>query len=738
MDENIELDEQPNSLDENTSATDFSFLEEDESDKDDVIDSVEVPETAPTETVENTDTVETPAVEVESSPYEFLTMSAMENAKSDETEMSPVSTASSVTEMLTNAAMENATTGNQLAQATKSDDPFADFIPSRPAAKETKVDTTKETTEDTTVEDYFSKYNDPMVEAMQNLVENPTPANLDAFYTAQKNFNSPEAREMDNKIANDIDLYMSARSYEKDHPTAATIADKLGDALDKAEDAAREAKKNEKAAKETKVAPYDEQLFKLAESQVTDPYSDINLQINELNEEIGRRLTNLAKEGMPDKYRDAQEKLLKEAREELGKYESQLATYQAYYDTYKEKAAAEIKPKEPSAATKAAAKAEQDFNDAIRNRLKADVEFNKATGMEGLKENAESVLNSPDSTAEQIFAAEQLLSAIAKEEGTYASLDESYKKRDEESRKATIAAREKAEELIKEGKVLEATNVLIESSKDASFIEFITPTIDVTKDDGTTKTLAVDEFVNENTTAGAKMIEELETLSPNSSTADIVSIVNRFDPTLAEFMNAVIQDWTVQNKASGDLYKKAGMEYSKKISEIWNNSSNNFLQKVWETIKQTVKTGKEYKDITKNTQAYRLIKNAQKLTTRAIITAVAAVTGSPFAAVAIWAGSLAKDQLVNFVKNTTLDPEIAKIYESFSDTQDRNETADETEGKNYEEGLIKKWDKNDVTIDNKGYNKGLEEKEVSRKELPSDAFVKIIYKKEPWIRKFHV
>lgn len=731
MDENIELDEQPNSLDENT-ATDFSFLEEDESGRDDVIDSVEVPETAPTETVENTDTVETPAVEVESSPYEFLTMSAMENAKSDETEMSPVSTSSSVTEMLTNAAMENAATGNQLAQAAKSDDPFADFIPSMPAAP-----AKEETKADTTVEDYFSKYNDPLVEAMQNLVENPTPANLDAFYTARNNFSSAEAKEMNSKIADDNDLSQRALDYEKDHPTAATIADKLGDALDKAENTAKEAKKNEGAAKETKVAPYDEQLFKLAESQVTDPYSDINFQINELNEQIARREANLAKEGMPDSYRDRQEKMLKEEREELAKYESQLATYQAYYDTYKEKVAAEMKPKEPSDATKAVDKSTTDADDALDSRLKADGEFYKATGMEGTKENAESVLNSPDSTAEQISAAEQLLSAIAKEEGTDAALTESYKKRDEESKKTTEAAKSKAEELIKEGKTLEATNVLIEASKDASSISFVSPTIDVAKDDGTTETVPIDEFIDENATAGAEMINELQSLS-NPTTDDITNVISKFDPTLANFLKAAItQDWTKSNAASGQSYAQRGQALAQQLSDIWNNKSN-VIQAVWDSIKAVVKAAGDFKDITKDTQAYRLIKNAQKLTTRAIVTAIAAVTGGPIAAIAVWAGSLAKDNLVNLIKNTTLDPEIAKVYESFADTQDKNEATDEVEGKNYEEGLVKKWDKNDVTIDNKGYNKGLEEKEVSRKELPSDAFVKIIYKKEPWIRKFHV
>lgn len=712
MDENIELDEL------------------DESGKDEVIDSVEVPETAPTETVENTDTVETPAVEVESSPYEFLTMSAMENAKSDETEMSPVSTASSVTEMLTNTAMENASTGNQFAQAAKSDDPFADFIPSIPAAAK------EETKADTTVEDYFSKYNDPLVEAMQNLVENPTPANLDAFYAAIDNFRSAEAKEMNSKIADDNDLFQRALDYEKDHPTAATIADKLGDALDKAENAAKEAKKNEGAAKETKVSPYDEQLFKLAESQVTDPYSDTNFQINELKEQIAIRTANLAKEGMPDSYRERQENMLKEAREELAKYESQLATYQAYYDTYKEKAAAEIKPKEPSDATKAVDKSVKDADDALDNRLKADGEFYKATGMEGTKENAESVLNSPDSTAEQISAAEQLLSAIAKEEGADASLSESYKKRDEESKKATETAKAKAEELIKEGKTLEATNVLIEASKNSSSISFVTPTIDVTKDDGTTETKPVDEFINENVTAGAEMIEELQSLS-NPTANEITNIISKFDPTLANFLNAIIQDWTKSNAASGQAYAQRGQALAQQLSDIWDNKSN-VIQALWDSIKAVVKAAGDFKDITKDTQAYRLIKNAQKLTTRAIISAVAAVTGGPIAAIAIWAGSLAKDSLVNLIKNTTLDPEIAKVYESFVDTQDRNEATDETEGKNYEEGLIKKWDKNDVTIDNKGYNKGLEEKEVSRKELPSDAFVKIIYKKEPWIRKFHV
>ena len=596
MDENIELDEQPNSLDENT-ATDFSFLDEDDSGRDDVIDSIEVPETAPTETVENTDTVETPAVEVESSPYEFLTMSAMENAKSDETEMSPVSTASSVTEMLTNAAMENAAKGNEYAQSAKTDatketkaeeeskkgtfsgrlqesidaikqsiDMIKEF--GKGSSKETKTDTAKETKTDTTLEDYFSTYYDPLLEASQNLIENPTQANLESYNAAKANLESAEAKEAYEKLTANEELYQTYLDYEQNYPGVQDFLEKSKDGtFTKAlEDAMA-------AEKLSKMIPDDKDPEKSTE---TPAVSD--------------------------------------------------------------KKADEEKPAEktPTAAPPA----------LIEDETKTPITETSAS----------------------------------------------------------------------------------------------TPVDDT--ETKTPETVPADEPNNESNTpkqddADADMVGDLEALPSNSTNADVISIISKYDPTLGNFLNAVTQDWTQSNAASGLSYSQRGQALAQQLSDIWTNKSN-VLQAVWNTIKAVVKAAGDFKAITKDTQAYRLIKNAQRLTTRAIITAVAAVTGGPLAAVAIWTGSLAKDQLVNLVKNTTLDPEIAKIYESFSDTQDRNEAEDETEGKNYEEGLIKKWDKNDVTIDNKGYNKGLEDKEVSRKELPSDAFVKIIYKKEPWIRKFHV
>lgn len=236
-----------------------------------------------------------------------------------------------------------------------------------------------------------------------------------------------------------------------------------------------------------------------------------------------------------------------------------------------------------------------------------------------------------------------------------------------------------------------------------------------------------------------EMTQALESLNTDdrANIDKVIEVISNFDPTLATFMeNAVNKDWNVSNIASGNAYKQRGMEYSQNIQEIWANENRSMLGKIWDTVKETVKAGKDFKNITKNTQAYQLIKSAQDLTARTIFTAIAAATGAPLAAILIWGGSLAKGQMAKLVKNVTNDDFIADSFEKVEDAG-AEETV-EPEKRNYDEGLIQKWNKNDVSIDNSGYNKGLKEQETARKELPSDAFVKIIYKKEPWIRKFHV
>lgn len=236
-----------------------------------------------------------------------------------------------------------------------------------------------------------------------------------------------------------------------------------------------------------------------------------------------------------------------------------------------------------------------------------------------------------------------------------------------------------------------------------------------------------------------EMTQALESLNTDdrANIDKVIEVISNFDPTLATFMeNAVNKDWNVSNIASGNAYKQRGMEYSQNIQEIWANENRSMLGKIWDTVKETVKAGKDFKNITKNTQAYQLIKSAQSLTARTIFTAIAAATGAPLAAILIWGGSLAKGQMAKLVKNVTNDDFIANSFEKIE--EGGAEETVEPEKRNYDEGLIQKWNKNDVSIDNSGYNKGLKEHETARKELPSDAFVKIIYKKEPWIRKFHV
>ena len=238
-----------------------------------------------------------------------------------------------------------------------------------------------------------------------------------------------------------------------------------------------------------------------------------------------------------------------------------------------------------------------------------------------------------------------------------------------------------------------------------------------------------------------EMTQALESLNTDdkANTSKVIEVISKFDPTLATFLdNAINTDWNAANIAAGNAYKQRGMEYGQKIREIWSdeNKDRSFLGKLYDTVKETFKAGRDFKNITKNTPAYKIAKSAKDLTTRTLLTAIAAATGAPVGAVLIWGGSLTNAQLKKLAKNVTDDDFIADLYTIEEDAG--AEGTVESAKRNYDEGLIQKWDKNDVSIDNSGYNKGLKEQETARKELPSDAFVKIIYKKEPWIRKFHV
>jgi len=180
-------------------------------------------------------------------------------------------------------------------------------------------------------------------------------------------------------------------------------------------------------------------------------------------------------------------------------------------------------------------------------------------------------------------------------------------------------------------------------------------------------------------------------------------------------------DWNIENKRSG----KEFAEVTQKLKEAWNEGG------FFNRIKSTIDAAKGYKAALQNTKMYTALKATQKAVGELLISAL----GIPAASIAPFMLILGKNIISNALKSasngeTSLDDISSEdFYNSFESTGE-----DETEAPEFS----KKWDENAVPEDVKGYNAGLEEEEKARKELPSDAFVKIIYRKEPWIRKFRI
>jgi len=212
--------------------------------------------------------------------------------------------------------------------------------------------------------------------------------------------------------------------------------------------------------------------------------------------------------------------------------------------------------------------------------------------------------------------------------------------------------------------------------------------------------------------------------------------LQKVDPTLAQFLRAVfVDDWDKSNTASGQQYIEATDKLKAALSEIWDNKETSFLSKVWDSIKNVVSTGKEYRDITKDTQMYKLIKSAQTMVTRGIAVAVSAATGMPLVGAALYVASVTKGIIADRLKKMGYD-DASRIMGI--DTEEKGDAlAIEPTTKSVAGKMISKAGAEPAAIDYKGYNKGLEGKEVARKDVPSDVILKV-FKKEPktfaWIR----
>lgn len=182
-------------------------------------------------------------------------------------------------------------------------------------------------------------------------------------------------------------------------------------------------------------------------------------------------------------------------------------------------------------------------------------------------------------------------------------------------------------------------------------------------------------------------------------------------------------DWNLANEKSG----KEFAEVTQKLKESWNEGG------FFERIKSTIDAAKGYKEALQNTKMYTALKATQKAVGELLISAL----GIPAASIAPFMMVLGKNTISNMLK-TASSGEVSLDGISNQEFIDSFTSNDEESDKFEAPEFSKKWDENAVPENVSGYNAGLEEEEKARKELPSDAFVKIIYRKEPWIRKFRV
>ena len=182
-------------------------------------------------------------------------------------------------------------------------------------------------------------------------------------------------------------------------------------------------------------------------------------------------------------------------------------------------------------------------------------------------------------------------------------------------------------------------------------------------------------------------------------------------------------DWNLANEKSGKEFAKV----TKKLQDSWNEGG------FFNRIKSTIDAAKGYKEALQNTKMYTALKATQKAVGELLISAL----GIPAGSIAPFMMVLGKNTVSNMLK-TVSNGEVSLdgiTNQEFLDSF----TSNDEEGDKFEAPeFSKKWDENAVPENVRGYNAGLEEEEKARKELPSDAFVKIIYRKEPWIRKFRV
>ena len=288
---------------------------------------------------------------------------------------------------------------------------------------------------------------------------------------------------------------------------------------------------------------------------------------------------------------------------------------------------------------------------------------------------------------------------------------------------------------------LAALNELDEARKEKGTISFDNKEdlLEITNEKGETETKSVDEFIAEVLDPGSEFntnpeLWDVSSVSP-STASRVAEIIGRVNPNLQTFIDLVFNsNWDAMNTKSGQEYVRVTNELKSNLSDIWSKDGN-FFGKVFSSIKEIFSAAKEYKEVTKDTAAYKLVRSAQTMITRTLTTALAAISGMPAMAISLYVASLGKEIVASKLSEMGFDTAagVMRIEQDVKDSSESNETT----SKAISGRMISKNSSEAPSIDYKGYNKGLEENEVARKEVPSDFILKV-FKKEPktfaWIK----
>lgn len=266
----------------------------------------------------------------------------------------------------------------------------------------------------------------------------------------------------------------------------------------------------------------------------------------------------------------------------------------------------------------------------------------------------------------------------------------------------------------------------------------------------------------EETKEETKETESKEDEAPDGNeflSEDFADKISSIDPDIGSVIDIIEHGYGDAGTDEHEMFTDIGTQFAKDWEAI-SKSNKSLPGKIIDYAKLVINTCNKYKDATERTRGYAAAQAAMKTLAKGLAITFAGVIGGIPAALMMAGGILAKNQVEN-VKEKYGVPKLSDILkekykdqipgvtrEDFYDTieeldnviSDSDTFSKETSKAELPEGITSKYNRDNVTQDYTGYNKGLSEEPVTRKETPSDKDVKIIkeiFYKEPWLRKFH-